>query len=180
MRDESGTAVERILARIRSNPVVALLLVLASVVVGLSTFTNAARNLWGVLAPGEGRPAINGEWRADVNYDWQNARYNERFRFSGEGDTVGGSASYLGTPRGIVEGKAKKGTLQFTTRTRESMGGADKETAHRYQGTLQGDQIRFVMQTEGGFSEHLPIEFTARRVDAGTEPAASAAASAAR
>jgi hypothetical protein len=172
MRDESGTAVERILARIRSNPVVAIVLVLASVVVGLSTFTNAARNLWGVVAPNEGRPIINGEWRAEVNYDWQNARYSESFRFSGEGDTLSGSASYLGTPRGVLEGKAKKGTLQFTTRTRESLGGADKEATHRYQGTLKGDEISFVMQTEGGFSEHLPVEFTARRELAGAASAA--------
>jgi hypothetical protein len=167
MRDEPGTPIERIVARIRSNPVVAIVLVLASVVVGLSTFTNAARNLWTVVAPSEGRPAINGEWRADVTYDWQNARYTESFRFSGDGDTLGGVASYLGTPRGMLEGKAKKGTVQFTTRTRESLGGTDKEAAHRYQGTLKGDEIRFVMQTDGGFSEHVPIEFTARRVDAG-------------
>jgi hypothetical protein len=29
-----------------------------------------------------------------------------------------------------------------------------------------------VMQTDGGFSEHVPIEFTARRVDAGAASAA--------
>ena len=167
MRDEPASRIDRIVARIRNNPIVATLMVLAAVVVGLSTFTNAARNLWAVVAPAEGRPAINGEWLADVSYDWQNARYAETFRFSGEGDAISGVASYLGTPRGIVEGKAKKGRVQFTTRTRESSGGAEKEAAHHYQGSLQGDEIRFVVQTEGGFSEHVPVEFTARRVGAG-------------
>ncbi len=167
MRDEPSTRIDRIVARIRSNPIVATLMVLAAVVVGLSTFTNAARNLWAVVAPAEGRPAINGEWLADVSYDWQNARYTETFRFGGDGDTVSGVASYLGTSRGIVEGTAKKGKVQFTTRTRESMGGADKEAAHHYQGTLKGDEIRFVIQTEGGYSEHVPVEFTARRMGQG-------------
>jgi len=35
---------------------------------------------------------------------------------------------------------------------------------HRYRGRLAGDEIRFVMQTEGGSSAHVPIEFVARRV----------------
>jgi hypothetical protein len=166
MRDEPATRIDRIVSRVRNNPIVATLMVLAAVVVGLSTFTNAARNLWAVVGPTEARPAINGEWVADVSYDWQNARYAESFRFSGDSDTLSGLASYLGTPRGIVEGKARKGSVQFSTRSREAMGGTEKEAVHHYQGRVQGDEIRFVVQTDGGFSEHVPVEFTARRLGA--------------
>jgi hypothetical protein len=35
---------------------------------------------------------------------------------------------------------------------------------HRYDGAWAGDQIRFVMQTEGGLSDHRPVEFVAHRV----------------
>jgi len=35
---------------------------------------------------------------------------------------------------------------------------------HRYRGTFVSSEIRFVLQTEGGSSPHVPVEFTARRV----------------
>jgi len=35
---------------------------------------------------------------------------------------------------------------------------------HRYRGRRVGDELRFVMQTEGGASAHLPVEFVARRI----------------
>jgi len=37
---------------------------------------------------------------------------------------------------------------------------------HRYRGQLVGDELRFVMQTEGGGSAHVPVEFVARRTAA--------------
>lgn len=43
----------------------------------------------------------------------------------------------------------------------------DWPNAHRYHGRLQGDEIRFVTQTEGGDTPHVPIEFVARRVTSG-------------
>jgi len=115
------------------------------------------------------RVAVNGEWRAQVEYDWPNARYVERFVFMGEGDALQGSASFLGVARGVLEGSVDGAQLRFVTRTSE-MGGADAAVVHRYRGQLVGDELRFVMQTEGGSSAHVPVEFVARR------PAASAPA----
>ncbi len=111
------------------------------------------------------RPDINGVWEADVTYDWPNARYVERFDFRGEGDDVYGSASFLGKRRGILEGRIEKDRLRFITRTQEVLGDWQnpKDVVHRYRGKFTGDEIEFVMQTEGGYSEHIPIEFTARR-----------------
>ncbi|HKX44985.1 MAG TPA: toll/interleukin-1 receptor domain-containing protein, partial [Burkholderiaceae bacterium] len=86
------------------------------------------------------RPAINGAWQADVTYDWPNARYTERFDFSGEGDTLLGSASFLGAPRGIFEGQLATGELRFVTRTLATGGaGGSRETVHRYRGKHIGD-----------------------------------------
>jgi hypothetical protein len=113
------------------------------------------------------RPPVNGEWRAEVDYDWDNAHQVERFVFSGDGDALHGSASFLGVPRGVVESSVDGAGLRFVTRTSElsTAGGAAAEVVHRYRGRLIGDELRFVMQTEGGSSAHVPIEFVARRVE---------------
>jgi len=125
------------------------------------------------LAPAAARPPINGEWRADVTYDWPNARYDERFVFSGDGDELQGSASFLGVARGALEGRVDADGLRFVTRTSEmtGSGASAAEVVHRYRGRLAGDEIRFVMQTEGGSSTHVPVEFVARRGTAAESPA---------
>ena len=163
--DEPKTRFDRFNLRIKNNPIVASLIILGTIVIALSTFTNAAKNLWGLLIT-ETRPDINGEWKAEVTYDWQNAKYSETFTFSGDGEEVYGAASFLGMKKGILEGKAKKDKLQFITKTQEVLGNRNnpKDVVHRYQGKVLRDEIKFVMQTEGGFSGHIPIEFTARRV----------------
>jgi len=111
------------------------------------------------------RSPVNGEWRAEVDYDWPNAHYVERFVFSGDGDELHGSASFLGVARGILEGRTDGAGLRFVTRTSElsSAGNSGSEAVHRYRGRLVDDELRFVMQTEGGSSAHVPIEFVARR-----------------
>lgn len=159
------TRFDRFNLRIKNNPIVASLIILGSVVIALSTFTNAARNLLD-LAAREIRPNINGEWKAEVTYDWEKAKYSESFTFNGDGEKVYGAASFLGINRGILDGKVKKGELQFITKTGQILDDWDspKEIVHRYHGTVSSDEIRFVMQTEGSSSEHMPIEFTARRV----------------
>jgi len=112
----------------------------------------------------EARPDINGVWQAEVTYDWPNARYAERFEFAGESAELHGSASFLGVPRGLVEGRFERDTFAFVTRTREAGADGSGELVHRYRARRVGDELRFVMQTEGGASSHLPLEFAARRV----------------
>jgi hypothetical protein len=112
------------------------------------------------------RALVNGVWQADVTYDWDNARFNERFTFAGDGDELHGSASFLGVARGVLEGRVDAAGLGFVTRTSESSGGGDSGAAsvHRYRGRLAGDELRFVLQTEGGSSTHVAVEFVARRL----------------
>ena len=113
------------------------------------------------------RPNINGEWRADVTYNWLNARYIEKFYFRGKGEEVYGTASFLGTKRGILEGSIRKNVLQFITRTKEFRGADSKnprDSVHHYRGELLGKDIKFIMQTESGYSEHVPIDFIAKKV----------------
>jgi len=132
----------------------------------LSESTDAAKNTSGLIVQ-DMRIDINGEWEADVTYDWPNARYVEKFDFRGEGDEVHGTASFLGRKKGILEGSIRKDGLRFITRSQELLGGDSKnpkDVVHRYRGKLVGGEIKFVMQTEGGYSEHVPIEFIAKKV----------------
>jgi hypothetical protein len=122
--------------------------------------------LWPVLRPA--RPAVNGHWVAEVDYDWPGARYRETFEFQGDGGELRGSAGFLGVPRGVEQGQAVDRGLSFVIRGTE-LGGA--ETVHRYRGQLVEDEIRFSMQTEGGSTPHVPVAFVARRADEGSAPA---------
>jgi len=107
-------------------------------------------------------PNFAGEWVADIKYDF-GGQHSERFVFRLDGGTLGGVASFLGVDRSITEGQITNDTISFSTRTEESLGDEKRQAQHRYRGTLVNDEIRFVMQSEGGFSDHPPIEATARR-----------------
>ncbi|WP_374565331.1 toll/interleukin-1 receptor domain-containing protein [Ideonella sp.] len=109
------------------------------------------------------RPAVNGEWQGELHYAWAGTPRVEHFKFDGQGQALSGSASFLGVPRGVLAGQVDSDGLRFDTRTSE-MGGPD--LLHHYRGQLVGDEIRFVMQTEGGSAPNEPVAFTARRVAA--------------
>lgn len=166
------TRLDKINNRIRNNPVLALLVAISTLVIGLSTFTNATRNLLELLIVSEQRPAINGLWQATVVYDWPNATYQESFNFAGTDNKIYGSASFTGANHGILEGKVVGKTLTFITKSAELLGGSGSamEAIHRYYGQITGDEIKFVMQTEGGYSPHIPVEFTAKRNQPTAEP----------
>lgn len=164
--DEPKSGMDQLISQIRNNPVVALLIFLGSIVIALSAFTNAARNLWELAPKKAASPDIQGEWQADVVYDWPNAKFSERFIFSGKGERLSGTASFLGMNRGILEGKSQKDQVQFITKTQEFNADANHSVTHRYLGKIANDEIHFVMQTEDALSEHLPVEFIARKLGA--------------
>jgi hypothetical protein len=63
--NKAKTRVDRLIVLIKNNPIAAFRIVLGTIVIALSTFTDAARNLLGLVIE-ETRPAINGEWKALV------------------------------------------------------------------------------------------------------------------
>jgi len=133
-------------------------------VLAVGVLVTMAYFYWGLQ---DMRPDINGKWEANVSYNWSNARYVEKFEFHGEGEEVYGTASFLGTERGILEGNIRKNALRFITRTKVIAGGDIKnprDQVHHYRGKLLRKEIKFFMQTEGGFSEHTPLEFVAKKV----------------
>jgi len=116
------------------------------------------------LAPA--RPAVNGSWQAEVSYDWPNAHFSERFDFSGDGRRLLGSATFLRVARTLEEGTVDADGLRFVTRSTELAGASSRDTEHRYQGRLVGDELRLTMQTVGGSTPHAPVAIVARRAPA--------------
>ncbi len=163
--DESKTLLEKLNLKIKNNPIIAALVIFGTIVIALSTFTNAAKSLLDFLKV-ENRPDINGEWIAEITYDWHNAKSSEKFSFKGEGTEVYGTVSLFGSNRGIKEGQVTKDEIHFVMKAREILGSDDeiRDVFYRYKGKINGDEIKFVLLIDGGFTSHVPIEFTATRL----------------
>jgi hypothetical protein len=120
----------------------------------------------GVTVPVE-KPApparFAGSWRGEVTYSW-GATYMERFTFDVDDGDVLGTASFLGSDRGIVRGTVSGDSVRFETRTQEVVGDWDnpRDVIHRYRGRISGDTIAITMQTEGSTSD-VPVKFTVTR-----------------
>lgn len=162
--NEQKTRFDRLNARVKNNPILATLIVLGTIIIALSTFTDATKNLLS-LANQETRPNVNGEWKGEVTYDWDSSKFTEVFTFDGTGEKLYGTASLLETKRSILEGSVGKGRIEFIVKTQEVLGSQEfKISIYHYRGKVLADQILFVMQAIGSYSENVPIEFTARRV----------------
>ena len=108
------------------------------------------------------RPAnFAGLWEAQVNYSWGGS-FKEEFDLKTDGDKLFGTASFLGTKRGIQQGRIGDGEVAFIIRF-QSLSGSEL-TAHeaQYTGKISGGEIRFVMQDDRGYP---PVEFVAKRND---------------
>lgn len=110
----------------------------------------------------EEAPSIVGVWVADVAYP-SGASHSERFEFRVAGESLTGSATYLGIRRVIEDAELKDSELAFRTRTRERIGNEQHELVHMYRGRPSGDRIVFSMRTIDGDDEREAIEFDARR-----------------
>lgn len=125
-----------------------------------AVFSSDAQTRPGIQVSGD----LSGKWRATVKYDW-GAIHTENFVFRDERNEISGTASFLGVPRGVRGGKRNEEKIAFITKTQEIAGsGESKEVIHHYQGTISGDEIRFNMQTEGGYSERIPVHFIAKKI----------------
>lgn len=94
--------------------------------------------------------AFIGSWAGDVTYGW-GAKYNEPFFFQPEGNRLFGTAGFLGTKRGIEEGKIEGGTISFLVRFEEVSGGETRARKNYYWGKLNGrGEMLMRMQDDRG------------------------------
>jgi hypothetical protein len=105
--------------------------------------------------------AVDGTWQARVVYGW-GATKDEAFNLRVIGDgALTGSASFLGVPRPIVEGRVEGAVVRFATRRGEI--GGDPNVVNRYAGEIQGAAIAMVLTIEGGVSPSAPVAFVLER-----------------
>jgi len=117
------------------------------------------------VAQGGQATAIAGHWAAPVKYDW-GASHDEVFEFRAEGSAIAGHASYLGRKLAIEQASVDGDWLRFVTRSQEVLGGDSppREVVHRYAGRIEADAVQFTLESGGGYSQHSPVSFVARRV----------------
>jgi class 3 adenylate cyclase len=108
---------------------------------------------------------LNGRWQAEVRYGWGDS-HAEVIDLKVDHGEVFGTASYLQTPRAILDGKLDGTKLTFTTKSHAVLGDKMYEQKHLYRGRVSGDTIEFVLQTDSGYDSRPPETFTARRVPA--------------
>src|SRR5437879_650740 len=95
---ERKTMFDKLLARLKNNPVVASILVVGTVIIAVSTFTDAAHKIVALVITKETTIAekttdVAGKWRTEVltnPYD-ETERYTLLFDFVQQGDTLSGT-----------------------------------------------------------------------------------------
>ncbi len=92
---------------------------------------------------------LAGSWAADVTYG-SGERHREQFFFQPEGDKLFGTASFLGTKRGIEDGKIGGSTISFQASFEEIVNGATQLRRNRYEGGLVGDVIHLKLFDDAG------------------------------
>ena len=97
-----------------------------------------------------------------MKYDWGDTSA-ETFDFEVAGQEISGTASFLGHPRGIFDGKLEGSRVSFMTKTLTSVNDKTSEDKHYYKGTVEGDAIQFTLITDSSVESHVPIRFTATR-----------------
>ena len=107
---------------------------------------------------------FEGKWEAEVKYSW-GVTQKEVYVFKVDETDLLGTASYLRTPRGILDGKIDGNRISFVTKSQTILGGATYEEKHLYKGRMVGDAIEFILQTDSGYDTRPPEMFTARRLE---------------
>jgi len=101
------------------------------------------------LGPSSTAADITGSWSAEVTYGWGD-KFVEEFFFQPEGGHLFGAASFLGTKRGIEEGRIEGERISFFIRLQDSSGGVITERKNYYWGVLDGEKIRMRLQDDRG------------------------------
>jgi hypothetical protein len=164
--NSSVSRFDRLKSKITNNPILASVMILGMIITALSAFTDATRNLLDLVVS-EKRPAINGEWVAEITYPSRSTKYSEVFSFSGNETGLQGTASYLEKEQIIVDGTVIDNQIEFKTKTMEYSpdwnNDQRKMATHQYRGTVSANGIEFVMETHGGFSTDPPLKFIAKK-----------------
>ncbi len=155
-------------SRIKNNPIIALLIVFGTIVISLSTFTNAARNLLSLVTEPE---IINmsSRWVTDELTNPFNKKDKFRLHFDLErkGDTLLGlvrrvsTKEWYNSANGIIDGKIEDNVISFYTIEQSTLGKDTITYKNVYSGSVLKDEIEFVLHSDRPWG-YPPQRFTAK------------------
>jgi hypothetical protein len=172
--------VDRLIGRLKNNPLIALFLVVAFVATSVATFTDALKRLGG-LAPDRAPVEVAGRWQSGMLKDRRTALdYHYRFDIKAEGPRVYGSARRVipscpaGSTASMCEGQGREVAIVDGTRDAKGVTFACdwgelpgmtpwswvrvKET---FRGTVRDGTLRLVLQDD---QNNPPVELEATAV----------------
>jgi hypothetical protein len=166
-----ATLVDRIFLRVKNNPIAAFVIVAATMVIALSTFTDATKKLV-ALVEKDGRPPVvnvTGKWTTPVltNPFSGSDTFTLSFDFEVKGDTLLGEVRTTGTTyrydvrSGIFDGKIEGNVISFHTRQVALSGKERIPYKISYRGSVSKDEIDFTFQSD--FQEGSPPQKVAAR-----------------
>ncbi len=172
------TRVDRIFSKIKNNPVLAVIIALGIIVIALSSFTNAAKNLLGLFSnqstktPATARVFVTGTWKTPALSNQYNKKQEFIFTFEldSKGTTligtltltpIGDNRSYK---RGIRGGKIEGNTISFYTQETGWLGKESVSYKDLFNGTVSKDKIEFIQTSERPW-DFIPQKFIAKRVN---------------
>jgi hypothetical protein len=168
------TRFDNIFLKIKNNPVLAIIIALGAIVIALSTFTNAARNLMDLFS--NQSAVVTGTESANVGGTWKTQELssqfnkNQKFTFSFEFDAkdtilfgtitltpIGDNRSYK---KGIRGGKIEGNIISFYTQETTWMGSEKHVYKDLFHGTVSNDEIEFIQSSDRPW-EFVPQKFIA-------------------
>jgi len=153
--NQQRTRFDHIISRIKNNPIVAFVIMLGTIVIALSTFTDAAKNLLSLIT----KPAIvhvAGKWSTQelANPFEKRDKFRLFFEFEIKGDTLLGTIRQASTTNrydvknGILDGKIKSNIISFYTLERLWSGNETATYKNIYYGTVLNGEIEFILQSD--------------------------------
>ena len=163
------TRFDKIFVTIKNNPALAVIIALGTIVIALSTFTNAARNLLSLIS--NEKANVAGTWKTPelTNQFHKKQKLTFTFEFDAKDTTLLGTVTM--TPlwsdrsykKGILGGKIEGNNISFYTRQTSWWGTEKMVYKDLFYGTVSNGQIEFIQNSDrqGGF---VPQKFIAIKV----------------
>lgn len=172
---EPRTRFDKIVIRLKNNPILALVIVLGTIIISIATFTDAVKSLFSLIIREPAPIDISGQWVTDVltNRFDENDTYRLFFNFKAEEHLLSGTMRKVAKRsdgydirKGIMDGKIKGDKISFYIQKayieeslQESPTTKTVQFKVFYHGTVSDDEIHFMRQDERG---HPPEKFMAK------------------
>lgn len=164
------TRVDNIFGKIKNNPVLSVIIALGVIVIALSTFTNAARNLLSLIS--NQKTNLSGTWKTPVlaNQFNKNQKFMYTFEFDDKGSTLLGAITQttLGDNRsqkqGILGGQIEGNNISFYVQETSLLGQKREQYKNLFYGTVSDGEIEFIQNSDRSWG-FVPRKFTAKKVE---------------